>query len=410
MFLLKRDYSNKNFIIKGLITAILLSSFIYLSYFDIQIPILNTILSFLALYFLLVIPKRALFITGFASGILWFYWMAISLKYYDLTYLTPILLLGIGLGYGIIFYLFALYDRITFRILAIFAFTFLAPFGFNWLKPELIFINSNFGIEKIDFALILVSLYIIIKLKRLKILALIPLYFALSFSKGLMIDNPDAKIYMSQMDIKQNIKWEKDYQKILSEKNFEQINNAINEKKDLVILPETAFTSILNIKEDLLEQLKIKSNEIDIITGSLYLENKQIYNATYYFSKGNVQIAKKVVLVPFGEEIPLPKFFVDLINKVFYNGAQDYSKAQNPTDFEIKGQKFRNAICYEATTDKIFENLGDTKYMIAMSNNAWFTPSIEPTLQHLLLKYYSKKYNITIFHVANGSKNRIYRP
>ena len=47
---------------------------------------------------------------------------------------------------------------------------------------------------------------------------------------------------------------------------------------------------------------------------------------------------------------------------------------------------------------------------IKLSNNAWFTPSIEPTLQHLLLKYYSKKYGVTIFHVANGSENRIYRP
>ena len=28
--------------------------------------------------------------------------------------------------------------------------------------------------------------------------------------------------------------------------------------------------------------------------------------------------------------------------------------------------------------------------MIVISNNAWFIPSIEPTLQHLLLKYYSK--------------------
>ena len=48
--------------------------------------------------------------------------------------------------------------------------------------------------------------------------------------------------------------------------------------------------------------------------------------------------------------------------------------------------------------------------MVAISNNAWFTPSIEPTLQHLLLKYYSKKYDVNIYHIANGSSNRIYRP
>ena len=168
-------------------------------------------------------------------------------------------------------------------------------------------------------------------------------------------------------------------------------------KKDLVVLPETAFTIALNRNAENLERLTDLSKEIDIITGALYVEDNQIYNASYHFSKGNIQVAKKVVLVPFGEEIPLPKYFVDLINKVFYNGAQDYAKASAPTNFIIKDEKFRNAICYEGTTDKIFENLGDTKYMIMISNNAWFTPSIEPTLQHLLLKYYSKKYGVTIY-------------
>ena len=410
MFLLKRDYSNKNFIIKGLISSILLSSFIYLSYFNIEIKILNTILALLAIYFLLIIPKKALLISGFFTGILWCWWMAVSLQYYDLVYLTPVILICIGTVFGIIFYFFALFDRLTFRILTIFAFTFFAPFGFNWMKFELLFIDSYIGIDKLSFILVLVSFYFIIKLKRFKILGIIPLLFALSFPKGQYIQNPNAKIYMPQMNVNQDLRWDKQYRSTLEQQNFDEINNAINQQKDLVVLPETAFTSALNRNDNLLQKLKELSFKIDIITGALYIEDNQIYNASYHFTKGQIQIAKKVVLVPFGEEIPFPKFLVDLINKVFYNGAQDYSKASEPTDFMIKGEKFRNAICYEATTDKIFENLGDTEYMIAISNNAWFTPSIEPTLQHLLLKYYSKKYDVNIYHVANGSSNRIYRP
>jgi apolipoprotein N-acyltransferase len=410
MFLLKRDYSNKNFIIKGFISSILLSSFIYLSYFNIEIRVLNTILGLLALYFLLIIPKKALLISGFMTGILWCWWMAVSLQYYDLVYLTPVILICIGTVFGIIFYFFALFDRLTFRILTIFAFTFFAPFGFNWMKFELLFIDSYIGIDKVSFFLVLVSFYFIIKLKRFKILGIIPLLFALSFPKGQYIQNPNAKIYMPQMNVNQNLRWDKQYKSTLEQQNFDEINNAINQQKDLVVLPETAFTTALNRNENLLQKLKELSFKIDIITGALYVEDNQIYNASYHFTKGQIQIAKKVVLVPFGEEIPFPKFIVDFINKVFYNGAQDYSKASEPTDFVIKGEKFRNAICYEATTDKIFENLGNTEYMVAISNNAWFTPSIEPTLQHLLLKYYSKKYDVNIYHVANGSSNRIYRP
>lgn len=410
MFFLKRDYSNKNFIIKGFISSILLSSFIYLSYFNIEFKILNTILGLLALYFLLIIPKKALLISGFLTGILWCWWMAVSLQYYDLVYLTPVILIFIGIVYAIIFYLFAFYDRLTIRILTIFAFTFFAPFGFNWMKFELLFVDSYIGISKLDFFLVLVTFYFVIKLKRFKVLAIIPLLFTISLPKGDYIQNPIAKIYMPQMNVNQNLRWDKSYKATLDEQNFEQINNGINLQKDLVVLPETAFTTVLNRNTALIEKLKELSYKIDIITGALYVEDSQIYNASYHFSKGEIEIAKKVVLVPFGEEIPFPKFFVDLINKVFYNGAQDYSKAAAPTDFLIKGEKFRNAICYEATTDKIFENLGDTKYMIVISNNAWFTPSIEPTLQDILLKYYSRKYNINIFHVANGTSNKIYRP
>jgi apolipoprotein N-acyltransferase len=364
----------------------------------------------LALYFLLIIPKKALLISGFLTGILWCWWMAVSLQYYDLVYLTPVILIFIGIVYAIIFYLFAFFDRLTFRILTIFAFTFFAPFGFNWMKFELLFVDSYIGISKLDFFLVLVTFYFVIKLKRFKVLAIIPLLFTLNLPKGEYIQNPIAKIYMPQMNVNQNLRWDKKYKSTLDEQNFEQINNGIYLQKDLVVLPETAFTTVLNRNEALLERLKELSYKIDIITGALLVEDNQIYNASYHFSKGEIQIAKKVVLVPFGEEIPFPKFIVDFINKIFYNGAQDYSKASAPTDFTIKGEKFRNAICYEATTDKIFENLGDTKYMIVISNNAWFTPSIEPTLQDILLKYYSRKYNINIFHVVNGTNNKIYRP
>lgn len=410
MFLVKRDNSNKNYIIKGFITAILLSAFIYLSYFDIQYKLLNTILGILAIYALLVIPRTSLFLAGFLTANLWFYWMAISLQYYDLSYLAPVLLFAIGLGYGIIFTILGIFKSTFVRLLLIFGFTFVAPFGFNWMKFELLFIDSYFGVNKEDFALILVAVYMMVKLKRMKILSFLPLLVAYQSATGLYIDDPKASMAIPQFNVSQDLKWKKKYKDTLIEKNLEEIDKAILDKKDLLILPETSLPIVLNRNELLLEHLTERSNKIDILVGSLYFENQRVYNATYHFSKGELNIAKKVVLVPFGEEIPLPKFFVDLINDTFYGGAQDYAKAQKPTDFIIKGQKFRNAICYEATTDKIFENLNGVKYMIATSNNAWFTPSIEPTLQKLLLKYYAKKYDVTIFHSINGSENYTIRP
>ena len=411
MFLVKRDNSNKNFIIKGLITSIFLSAFIYLSYFNIEYKLLNTILGLLGIYFLLTIPKKSLFYAGFFSGILWFYWVGLSLRYYDLIYLLPLVVLAFAFAYGVLFYLFSILDKAYFRAILIFGFTFIEPLNFNWMKFELLFIDSYFGTSKEEFALVLLAVYMLTNTSnKIKLLALIPLVFAYESARGLYIDDPKAKISMPQMNVKQNLKWEQDYQSTLINKNFKHINKAILDNKDLIILPETSFPLVLNRSVELLYELSHKSYDIDIITGSLYIENNQIYNATYHFSNGEYTVAKKVILVPFGEKVPLPEFLTDLINDIFYDGAKDYASAKNPTDFTILGEKFRNAICYEATTDKIFENLDDTRYLIAISNNAWFTPSIEPTLQNLLLKYYSKKYDITIFHIANGSENKIFRP
>lgn len=410
MFLIKREYFNKTYLIKGFITSLLLSFFIYFSHFDLELKIVNTIFAILGLYYLLTINRISLFYAGFFTGILWCYWMAISLQYYNLSYLVPLLILFIGFVYGVIFNLFALINKLTFRILTIFGFLFFAPLGFNWLKLDLIFINSYISTTKISFFLVLFTLYLFIKLKSFKYLAIIPLFFTLQFENGDFIDTTKAKIYMTQLNINQDKKWKKEFFVEINNENFNNIFNAIEQNYDLVVLPETAFTVALNKYPPIYNMLLELSNKIDIVVGSLYLEDNNIYNASYHFSKGKVNIAKKVVLVPFGEKIPLPKLLTDLINKHFYNGASDYKEALVPTDFEIMGEKYRSAICYEGTTDKIFENLGDTKYMLMISNNAWFTPSIEPTLQHLLLKYYSKKYGITIFHIANGSKNRIYRP
>ncbi len=388
----------------------MLSAFIYFSHFSFEIKIINSIFGVFGIYLLLSIPKKSLFFAGFFTGIFWCNWMAISLQYYDLTYIFPIVLLGIGIVFGIIFHLFALIDNLIFRSFAIFIFTFISPFGFNWLKLELLFIDSYFSTSKLAFALIIISLVLFIYLKKFRFIALFIMIFALDFSKNINLAEPNINISMPQMMVNQDLKWQKEYVNDLIENNFAKIEEAIEQKKDLVVLPETAFSFVLNKKPEILNRLLEYSYNIDIIVGSLYLENREIFNASYHFFEGNYEVAKKVVLVPFGEEIPLPKFLVDLINNIFYNGASDYSKASTATDFLIKGEKFRNAICYEATTDKIFENLNETKYMMVISNNAWFIPSIEPTLQHLLLKYYSKKYGVMIFHTVNGSPNRVYKP
>jgi len=214
---------------------------------------------------------------------------------------------------------------------------------------------------------------------------------------------PNLKINLISTYVPQDKKWDKDYIPIEIANNFRHIKNSTH-KYDVVVLPESAFPLFLNLHKDLLQKLKTLSKKITIVTGALHYKNKKFYNSTYIFENGKVTILDKHILVPFGEYIPFP-FFQKEINNIFFNGASDYLTSSHFGIFKIKNYKFINAICYEATIEKLYKL--KPKYIIALSNDAWFMPSIEPILQKLLIRIYAKKYQKIVFHSINEYKSYV---
>ena len=284
--------------------------------------------------------------------------------------MVPIVILLFGLVYAVIFYLISFFKNKLIRIVLFFSLSFIHPFGFDWFKPELPIIN---------------------------LLAKKQIYT----NQNITFKN--IKIYIPTYKIPQDKKWDKNYLKNILTLNEKNIKFAIKKGFDLVILPETAYPLVLNYDKKLLNLLKNYSTKITIVTGALNYQNNQIYNSTYIFQNNSFIIAKKTVLVPFGEKIPLPKPIAKLINKIFFDGASDYEEAFFPTYYKVKNTLFLNAICYEATSEKFYQNL-KSHNVIALSNMAWFAPSTASTLQKLLLKYYAYRYNLTIFHSVNYYK------
>ena len=383
----------------GILTAILFSAFIYFEHFGITSKLLNTIFGISALALLLYAPKKSILIAGFSIGLLWFYWIGYSFKYNGVGYMTPFITIGFGFVYMLFFGVLALTKSVMLRAVLLFLVSFVEPFDFNWMQIELLFVQSYIGIFKYQLILVLLALALPKYMdKPFRFAPLFLLIFALDFTKANQTLAP-LKIKLASTDIKQELKWQPSQLNPTIKLIYKKIQNAIDKKYDVIVLPESVFPLYMNKNPLLLEQLLLISKKISIIAGTLLYENNQSYNVTYVFQNGKYKIAKKLVLVPFGEYIPLPKFAQKFINDTFFAGASDFKTAKKPTDFMIKGVKFRNAICYEATCDEIYQ--GDVKYVIAISNNAWFAPSIEPTLQKLLLKYYAKKYNVVIYHSAN---------
>lgn len=400
---------NKSLIIKGFLAAFTLFSPIVFTAAGMESKLFFTLLAPLALSPFFWLDKRGLFWFGSFSGLLWFYWIAFSLRYYDMIWLAPLFFAAAFFYYGGLFWLIGFLSERFFwlRILIVgFAFDYLAPLGFDWMKPELLYSASYFGASKPELIMLLAGTAIIIKTKKIIKIAGI-LFFAAALSPAATAEKeiPRLKIELVRTDIDQGQKWDERFKRQITKENIARIDSAIGDRCDVVVLPETAFPYFLNKADEIVGLLKERSYEITIVAGALKLDGNSVYNSTYMFQDGDMKIFDKVVAVPFGEVNPLPEFMSKIVNNLFFNGAEDYKTADKPSDFDIKGIRFRNAICYEATNAKIYADR--PKYIIAMSNNAWFLPSFEPIIQKMLMKHMSVKYGAVIYHSANKSGNFI---
>lgn len=403
-----KTHSTLNFIRKGFTLSILISNFIFLSIFEIKL--INTLAAFLSIYGLFLLLKSnkiVWFWCGFFIGILWFYWISFSFIYYGFWYLIPLVIIGIGFVYAVIFLVGGSCSNLLVRLTFLVAVGYFYPFNFNWFNLELIFVNTIFKPSILTLISVLIGLIFTIRFKFGIIVLLIGLILNINFSKEPQNLLP-FKVVLANTNIAQSQKWEKKYKDKFISENLNLIDEAIKNKAKLIVLPESAFPLFLDHQKDLLEYLKQKSKFISIVAGALGYEHNVSYNSTYVFKNGNYKRFDKSILVPFGEEIPLPKFIAPLINKIFFNDLKDFGSAKNISNYYIDGIKITNAICYEASRDEIYKD--HPKFVIAITNNAWFTPSTEPILQRILLKYYAFKYKTIIYHSVNGSKSEIITP
>jgi len=397
------------------------SAFLYLAHFGITLPWLNTLLGLLFLYLLLPAGARTWFFTGAFLSLLWFWWIALSFLHYHMAWAIPLVLLFIALVYGTLFWLIAktaelLINKsvatqripklftihyslftLSLKALGLLGLSYVHPFTFDWFKPELMFTESDFGIRKWQFAAILAALVLVHWRKSLLFLPLVLLAWQ---PVPQITGTIDAGITLVTTHTPVEAKWNKTKQPAQFQKLFAAIDDAIDANKSLVVLPESVFPVFLNRNQKLFDALHERSKRINIVTGALYWDGKTPRNAAYIFTKdGRVRVANKVILVPFGEANPLPDFLSDWVNRVFYDNAVDYKADAVISDYTIERKTYRNAICFEATSEPLYR--GNPKRMIVLSNNGWFVPSIEPTLQRILLQYYSRKYGTTIYHAVN---------
>ena len=413
------------------------SAFVYLDATGWSNPWIETPLALLFFWLLLFGDPRLWAWTGFFLGLFWFHWIGVSFLHYGHPWAIPFVDLAVAFTYALLFWILARFAEFltrhiprllqkTFNIqhptsnihssypkaILLWGMSYIHPFGFDWFKPELALVHTPFGIDKAHFAALLPALLFFesflhsTKLKNPQkslfslLLSLLFLWLSLAPAKILVLsDDPEGRIALAGTRIPVEAKWNPDnflreYRTVL-----EQIDRAIAAGKKAVLLPESVLPVFLNREPRILDALKRRSQKIDIVLGALYSLRGQNRNSAYWFHRGRYQVADKIVLVPFGEANPLPSWAGRWVNAIFFDGAPDYLPARHPTDFHIDGRAYRAAVCYEGTSERLYADR--PARILMMSNNGWFTPSIEATLQRLLLEYYSRKYGTTIYHAVN---------
>ena len=409
------SYITSFWLTRGFFIALTASAFLYLAWADWSHPLPNTILALLALWLLLTANRKEWMAGGFFIGIFWFWWIMMSFRFYGFPWAIPIGILLVAAIYALLFWTAALLSEwiekqfnlssVWPKALFLLTASYLHPFGFDWFKPELMLLESYLGIEKWQFGLILLAVSLAItKRNLLYLFIVIATYQPQAIHTQNPVDTTMIKLVTTHIPIE--TKWDPRMLTMQIDLVKQEIEKTIKESdKKIIVFPESVLPLFLNREEALQKWFEEKSQSLSIVLGALKWDDGVPRNSTYIFDKGSLQIVDKVVLVPFGESNPLPEWLSKWVNKIFYDGAVDYQASGTIADYTLGGQTYRNAICYEACSETLYE--GRPERMIVLSNNGWFIPSIEPTEQRLLLQYYSRKYGTTIYHSINMSPSYI---
>jgi apolipoprotein N-acyltransferase len=197
---------------------------------------------------------------------------------------------------------------------------------------------------------------------------------------------PAVRTTIVQGGVSQDRKWlPEQFQPTLA---FYRASLEKNTDSQLIVWPEVAIPSVLDLVEDYVEALQtaVRSKRQTLLFGILErdLEAEVTYNSVVLLDGSDRQIYRKRHLVPFGEYFPVPDFVREWMRLMSLpNSDISSGDAVQPLLRTLDGQKLAVAICYEdAYAAEQLYALPDASILINVSNDAWFGDSIAP-YQHL---------------------------
>jgi apolipoprotein N-acyltransferase len=214
--------------------------------------------------------------------------------------------------------------------------------------------------------------------------------------------SPAARVAVIQGNIDQAIKWDSAHKFAAIKKHLRLSHTAKSENPDLIVWPESATPFYLFFDKRPTEMVMsgIEESDIDFVVGSPSIarqsENVIYFNSAYLISPKTKNVSKydKTHLVPYGEYVPLERWFPFLGKLVAQVG--DFRPGKPGKTLPWKKDALGIQICYEVIfpgLSRVLVQNGAT-LLINITNDAWFGTTSGP-YQH---------FSMTIFRAVENRR------
>ena len=229
---------------------------------------------------------------------------------------------------------------------------------------------------------------------------------------------PRLSVAVIQGNIDQSKKWRPEFQQKTMDIYHHLSRDASRRDPDLVVWPETAVPFFFQDPSPLSARVFAVAGltGADLLFGSpAYAERN---DAVYYFNRAYLLAPEdrtivsydKVHLVPFGEYVPLQKFFPFVQRLVA--SAGDFSAGQRVAPLKRPGYAAGVLICYEAIFPDLArqQSMEGADILVNLTNDAWFGRTSAP-FQHLAMSVFrSVETRLPMVRAANTGISAFIHP
>jgi apolipoprotein N-acyltransferase len=285
--------------------------------------------------------------------------------------------------------------------------------GYAWnITDSTMQIASVIGIYGLSYLLILAATAPVLLLQKKWALPaicslLIPLcmlWFGADRLQHANQKNTTLPIHIVQANISQNHKW--DEARMADGLMLYLKLSRRAPSGSVIVWPETAVPYFLHEDERIQKMIAQMIGSKTLITGSLRIQRLgeddfNLWNSLEVMQKGEIAgFYNKSRLVPFGEYVPL-RALLPFVEKITH-GSKDFSRGEGATVTTVpEVPSFEPLICYEVIYPDYSPKTGQARWLINVTNDAWFGLSSGPHQHFEMARMRAVEQGLPIVRAAN---------